>query len=97
MHHPRAQGPEPGLGLRAAGAVGVDVLQGLAHPAGPGGLEPLFLQAALGLQLEFGQAGLVPGPQVFRAFEQRVVPALGLSDPVDGACQVVCVWGVFYR
>ena len=55
MHHPRAQRPEPRLSLDSVGAVGIDVLQSFAHPAGPGGLEPPPLQAAFGLQLGFGQ------------------------------------------
>ena len=55
MHHPRAQGLETRPGLDPVGAVGVDVLQGLAHPAGPGGPGPPPLQAAFGLQLQFRQ------------------------------------------
>lgn len=53
------------------------------------GLEPLPLQAALGLKLEFGQVGLVFEPQVLRAFEQRVLPALGFPDLVGGLVGVL--------
>ena len=84
MHHPRAQCLETGLRLRAAGAVGVDVLQAFAHPARPGGLRPPLRQIALDLRLRAREVGLVPGPQVLRAFEQRVLLGLGLADPVDG-------------
>ena len=84
MHHPRAQCLGPGLRLRAVGAVGVDVLQAFAHPARPGGLRPPLRQIALDLQLRVREVGLVPGPQVLRAFEQRVLPGLGLTDLVDG-------------
>lgn len=55
VHHPRAQAPEPVLGLGAGGAVLVDVLQRLAHLAGARGPQPLQRQAALGLQLVFCQ------------------------------------------
>ena len=84
MHHPRAQCLEPGLRLRAVGAVGVDVLQAFAHPARPGGLRPPLRRIALDLQLRVRGVGLVPGPQVLRAFERRVLPGLGLADLVDG-------------
>ena len=50
-------------------AVRVDVLQDLAHPAGAAGLEPLPREVAFGLQLQFGQAFLVPEPQVLGPFE----------------------------
>ena len=84
MHHPRAQCLEPGLRLHAAGATGVDVLQAFAHPARPGGLRPPLRQIALDLQLRVREVGLVPRPQVLRAFDQRVLPGLGLADLVDG-------------
>lgn len=83
-HHPRAQCLEPGLRLRAAGAVGADVLQAFAHPARPGGLRPPLRQIALDLQPRVREVGLVPGPQALRAFEQRALPGLGLADPADG-------------
>ena len=89
MHHPRAQRLEPGLRLRAAGAVGVDVLEGLAHPARPGGLRPPPRQIALDLQLRAREVRLVPEPQVFRAPEQRVLPGLGLAHLVDGLVGVL--------
>ena len=84
MHHPRAQCLGPGLRLRAVGSVGVDVLQAFAHPARPGGLRPPLRQIALDLRLRVREVGLVPGPQVLRAFEQRALPGLGLADLVDG-------------
>ena len=89
MHHPRAQCLGPGFRLRAVGAVGVDVLRAFAHPARPGGLRPLFRKVALGLRLRVREVGLVPGPQVLRAFERRVLPGLGLADPVDGLVGVL--------
>ena len=82
-HHPRAQCLELGLRLRAVGAVSVDVLQAFAHPARPGGLRPLLRKIALDLQPRVREVGLVPGPQVLRAFERRAPPGLGLADPVD--------------
>ena len=88
-HHSRAQRPELGLRLRAAGAVGVDVLQAFAHPARPGGLRPPLRQIALDLQLRVREVGLVPEPQVLRAFEQRVLPALGFPGLVDGLVGVL--------
>lgn len=84
MHHPRAQCLEPGLRLRAVGSVGVDVLQAFAHPARPGGLRPPLRRIAPDLRLRVREVGLVPGPQVLRAFERRVLPGLGLADLVDG-------------
>ena len=87
--HPQAQRLEPGLRLRAAGAVGVDVLEGLAHPARPGGLRPPPRQIALDLQLRAREVRLVPEPQVFRAPEQRVLPGLGLAHLVDGLVGVL--------
>ena len=63
------------LGLDPVGAGVVDALEGLAHPVGARGLEPLPLQAALGLKLEFGQVRLVFEPQVLRPFQQAVLPA----------------------
>ena len=84
MHHPRAQCLEPGLRLRAVDAVGVDVLQSFAHPARPGGLRPPLRRIAPDLRLRVREVGLVPGPQVLRAFERRALPGLGLADPVDG-------------
>lgn len=74
----------PASALRAAGAVGVDVLQAFAHPARPGGLRPPLRRITLDLQLRVRGVGLVPGPQVLRAFERRVLPGLGLADLVDG-------------
>ena len=53
------------------------------------GLESLFSWAALGLRLRVREVGLVPGPQVLRAFERRVLPGLGLADPVDGLVGVL--------
>ena len=41
-------------------------------------------EVAFGLQLQFGQSFLVPEPQVFRPFEQRVGAAFRLPDLVDG-------------
>lgn len=79
MHHPRAQCLGPGLRLRAAGTVGVDVLQAFAHPTRLGGLRPLFRQIAPDLQLRVREVGLVPRPQALRAFEQRTLPGLGLA------------------
>ena len=84
MHHPRAQCLGPGLRLRAVGSVGVDVLQAFAHPARPGGLRPPLRRIAPDLRLRVREVGLVPGPQVLRAFERRVLPGLGLADLVDG-------------
>ena len=84
LHHPRAQCLGPGLRLRAVGAVGVDVLQTFAHPALPGGLRPPLRQIALDLQPRVREVGLVPGPQVLRAFERRVLSGLGLADLFDG-------------
>ena len=72
----------PRLGRRAAGLV--DVLQGLAHPAGPAGLQPLFHESVFGLRLQFAQPGLVPGPQILRPLQQPVGASPGLPDPVDG-------------
>lgn len=77
------------LGLDPVGAGVVDVLEGLAHPVGARGLEPLPLQAALGLKLEFGQARLVFEPQVLRPFQQAVLPAPGLPGLVDGLVGVL--------
>lgn len=88
-HHPRAQRLEPRLRLHPAGAVGVDVLQGLAHPARPCGLQPLFRQIALDLQLRIRQARLVPEPHVLRVPQHRPVPGLGLPDLVDGLVGVL--------
>ena len=84
MHHPRAQCLGPGLRLRAVGAVGVDVLQAFAHPARPGGLRPPLRRIAPDLRLRVREVGLVPGPQVLRAFERRALPGLGLAGLVDG-------------
>lgn len=89
VHHPRAPCPEPGSGLHPARAGGVDVLEGLAHPAGASGLDPLFLQVMPGLQLEPGQALLVAQPRVFRAPEQGVAPGPRLADLVDGLVGVL--------
>ena len=89
MHHPRAQGFEPRLGLDPVGAGVVDVLEGLAHLAGARGSEPLFPQVALGLQLGFRQVRLVAQPQVLRPFQQAVLPALRLPDLVDGLVGVL--------
>ena len=89
MHHPRAQRLEPRLCLHPAGAVGVDVLQGLAHPARPCGLQPLFCKVALDLQLRIRQARLVPEPHVLRVPQHRPVPGLGLPDLVDGLVGVL--------
>ena len=77
------------LGLDPVGAGVVDVLEGLAHPVGARGLEPLPLQAALGLKLEFGQVRLVFEPQVLRPFQQAVLPAPGLPGLVDGLVGVL--------
>ena len=71
----------PRLGRRATGLV--DVLQGLAHPAGPAGLQPLFHKSVFGLQLQFAQPGLVPGPDTSSSSTARW-SAPGLPDPVDG-------------
>ena len=84
MHHPRTQCLDTGLRLRAVDAVGVDALQAFAHPARPGSLRPPLRQIALDLQMRVREVGLVPGPQVLRAFERRVLPGLGLADLVDG-------------
>lgn len=89
MHHPRAQRPEPGLRLHAAGAAGIDVLQAFAHSARPGGLQPLFRQVPLDLQLRIRQACLVPEPHVLRVPQYRPVPRLGLADLVDGLVGVL--------
>ena len=84
MHHPRAQCLGPGLRLRAVGSVGVDVLQAFAHPARLGGLRPPLRRIAPDLRLRVREVGLVPGPQVLRAFERRTLPGLGLAGLVDG-------------
>lgn len=88
-HHPRAQCLEPGLRPRAAGAVGVDVLQAFAHSARPGGLRPPLHQIALDLQPRVREVGLVPGPQALRPFRQAVSPALRLAHLVDGLVGVL--------
>ncbi len=62
----------------------MDVLQGLAHPARPCGLQPLSRKLALDLQLRIRQARLVPEPHVLRVPQHRPVPGLGLPDLVDG-------------
>lgn len=67
----------------------MDVLEGLSHLACARSLESLFLQAALGLQLEFDQVRLVPRPQALRPFQQAVPPALRLAHPVDGLVGVL--------
>ena len=69
VHHPRAQAMQPHPRLGRGAAVRADVLQDLAHPAGAAGLQPLPRQVALGLHLQFGQAFLVPEPQVLGPFE----------------------------
>lgn len=86
LHHPRAQAFEPRFGLGPVRAGVVDVLEGLAHPAGPGGLEPMPPQAALDLQLEFGQVRLVPGPQVLRPFSAGRSP----GPPPCAPCRRLC-------
>ena len=86
MHHPRAQCLGPGLRLRAVGSVGVDVLQAFAHPARPGGLRPPLRRIAPDLRLRVREVGLVPGPQVLRAFERRVLPGLRQTRPQHRHC-----------
>ena len=77
----------PRLGRRATGLV--DVLQGLAHLAGPAGLQPLFHESVFGLRLRFAQPGLVPGPQILRPLQQPVGASPGLPDLVDGLVGVL--------
>ncbi len=69
VHRPRAQAVQAHPRLGRGGAVRVDILRDLAHPAGAAGSEPLPREVAFGLQLQFGQAFLVPEPQVLGPFE----------------------------
>ena len=84
MRHPRAREVRAHPRLGRGGAVRVDVLQDLAQPAGAAGLEPLPREVAFGLQLQFGQAFLVPEPQVLGPFEWWVGAAFRLPGLVDG-------------